>query len=696
MTTPHTVDPTPPLAPTRPHTWTRACGEVEDPYAWLRDRDDPETIAYLEAENRHADAWFRPHGALIEEIYGEIKSRTQETDVGVPSRRGPWWYVTRTEEGQAYPIYCRGRTAETATEQVLLDGNAEAAGRDYLSLGALAASADQRLLAWSADFDGSERFTLRVRDLDQGSDLDDRMDDTSAWGSIAWAGDDVLFYARHDEAMRPHQIWRHELGQSADADVLVIEEPDERFFVSVSLTRDERFVVIQTTSQTSGESRIVPADEPGREPLLLAPRQPDVEYSVEHWGDRFVILTNLDAEDYRVVTVPDDDPTGDWAELVATQPGRRITAAEPFSEHLVIHEWDRAQQRIRILRTDGSIEILDTGEEPHALELGDNPEYDSTVLRYDYASLTTPASVFDHDLVTGKRTLRKQVPTPGVDLTDYVAGRTWAEAHDGTAVPVDVVHHRDTPLDGTAPLVVYAYGSYEASLPPWFSVARLSLLDRGVVWALAHPRGGGELGRRWYLDGKLDHKRNTFTDTIAVAEHLVAEGFGAGDRLAVRGGSAGGLLVGACITMRPERWASAVAEVPFVDVVNTLHDPSLPLTVTEWEEWGDPRTEPMASYIESYSPYDQTVPADYPAVFVTAGLNDPRVSFHEPAKWVAKLRRANTGSRPIVFRCEMGAGHGGPSGRYESWRDEARVLTFLLVTLGRTASPSSTGTSPTQ
>jgi oligopeptidase B len=483
--------------------------------------------------------------------------------------------------------------------------------------------------------------------------------------------------------MRPYQIWRHRLGTSPAADVLVHSENDERFFLHVALTRSRRWIVISSASKTSGETFVLPADEPEANPRLVRPRTPDVEYSVDDWGDRIVVLTNLDAPDFRLMTASHDDPAA-WSDLVAHQPGRRLTDAEPFADHLVLHEWMAAQPRVRVLRRDGGSEVLDFGDEPHDLSLGANPEWSATTVRLSYQSLTTPPSVFDDDLATGERVLRKQTPTPGVDLAAYVAVRTWASAADGSAIPIDVVRHRDTPLDGTAPCVVYAYGAYEFSLAPWFSVARLSLLDRGVAFAVVHPRGGGELGRSWYLDGKLLNKRNTFTDTLAACDHLVAATIADGSRLALRGGSAGGLLVGACVTMRPERFLAAVAEVPFVDVVTTMSDPSLPLTVTEWEEWGDPRAEPFASYMAGYSPYDNTVAADYPALFVTAGLNDPRVAYHEPAKWVARLRSVGTGlARPLVLRTEMRAGHGGRSGRYDAWRDEARVITFLVSELNR-------------
>ena len=677
-----------PIAPTRPHEWKRPTGVVEDPWAWLIDREDPEAIAYLEAENAYATQYFAEpeRAALVETIYEEIKSRVQETDLSVPVHHHGWWYVTRTIEGKAYPVFCRSEQPDVPDmpDTVILDCNAEAEGLEYFDVQAVEPSPDHALLAWSKDVDGSEKYTLRVRDLATGSDLADELTDTSAWGGVAWSADgEWLFYARPDDQMRPHEIWRHRLGSPVNDDVLVLSEPDERFYLGVGSTRSERWIIIVAGSKTSGETWLIPADDPTTAPRVVRPRADDVEYNVDDWGDELVIVTNLDAPDFRVMNATHAEP-GEWTELVAHEPGRRITAAEPFAGHLALHEWNDAQTRVRVLRRDGTIDVLDFGDEPHDLELGANPEWDTTLLRVSMQSLTVPNSVYDHDLVTGARTLRKQTPTPGVDLTKYVATRSWATAPDGTGVPVDVVRHIDTPTDGTAPCVVYGYGSYEHSMAPWFSVGRMSLLDRGGVWALVHPRGGGELGRSWYLDGKLLNKRNTFTDTLAVVDHLVEQRFGDGSRMGIRGGSAGGLLVGACITMQPERFASAVAEVPFVDVVNTMSDPTLPLTVTEWEEWGDPREEPYATYIQSYSPYDNTVSAamSYPAIFVTAGLNDPRVSYHEPAKWVARLRSIGAGiTNPLVMRTEMGAGHGGPSGRYEAWREEARVLTFLLSTL---------------
>ncbi len=671
---------TAPIAKQVPHQWTRPTGVADDLWAWLLQRDDPDTVAYLEAENAYSAAWFARHNDLTQEIFDEIKSRVQEDDQSAPVQHGPWWYVSRTAEGSSYAIHCRGASADTATDHVLLDENVEAAGHEFFAVGLTEMSPDHRLLAYSTDVNGSERYVTRVRDVTSGENLADELTNTS-WAGLAWAADNAtLFYVVSDEAMRPHQVWRHLLGTAQRDDVLVFDEPDERFFVGVETSRSGEWVMIGSSSKLSSEALVIPARAPDSAAAVVAPRRPDVEYSVDHWGDRFVIVTNDNAEDFRVMTAPVDNPD-EWTELVAHQSGRRILGAEPFADHLVLHEWLDAQPRLRVLFRNGVERVVDLGPEPHDVEPESNPEWTATAFRFTYQSMTTPVTVHSEDVRTGARVELKRTPTPNVDLSRYEASREWAVADDGTKVPVDVLRLAGAEPDATMPACIYGYGSYEISLPPWFSVARLSLVDRGVVWALVHPRGGGELGRRWYLDGKLMNKRNTFTDTVACAEHLVKSGWADRDRLALRGGSAGGLLVGACVTMRPDLFATAVAEVPFVDVVSTMSDPTLPLTITEWDEWGDPRAEPYASYMLGYSPYDNTVAADYPALYITAGLNDPRVSYHEPAKWIAKLRAVRTNDAPLLLHCEMGAGHGGPSGRYEAWRDEARTLTYLLATL---------------
>ena len=691
-----------PQAPRRPHVWRRPTSDVDDHYAWMRDTDDPELLTYLEAENRYADAWFAPQTAVVETIYDEIRSRVQETDMSTPVAYGPWWYVARTVEGLDYPIHHRGPTAEDVTAQTLLDENAEAEGHSFFDLGAFDLSPDHNLLAWSHDTTGDERHTLRVRDLSTGDDQATEITDVSNAG-VAWSADSRwLFYVTPDAQERPSQVWRHRLGSDPGDDVCIFDEVDERFFVAVGTTRSTEWIVIQSGSRTSAEVRLVPASTPTTAPTVVHERRDDIEYSVDHWGDVFTMVTNDGASDFRILTVPTDADWSSheaWSEYVAHEPGRRIVTAEPFDGHLVVHEWSDAQPRLRILFRDGGARTIEPRTieprdieprdiAPHDIDLAANPEYRSEIVRYITQSMAMPPTLFDEHVRTGHRTLLRRLPTPNVDLDAYVSTRTWTgtstgastSTGDGPKVPIDIVHHRDTPLDGTAPGVLYGYGAYEISLPPWFSVARLSLLDRGVVFALAHPRGGGELGRGWYLDGKLDNKQHTFDDTLRCAERLVDSGVVAADRLAIRGGSAGGLLVGACVTQRPDLFASAIAEVPFVDIVSTMSDPSLPLTVTEWEEWGDPRDEPFASGMAAYAPYDNTIAARYPAIYVTAGLNDPRVSVHEPAKWVARLREVGTGDAPVVMRTEMDAGHGGPTGRYDAWRDEARTLAFVLAT----------------
>jgi oligopeptidase B len=657
----------------------------------MLDVDDQEFLDYLTAENTYSDAYFEPHAELIETLYSEIKSRVQESDMSTPVRNGDWWYVTRTEEGLSYPVHHRGPTIDTATDVVLFDENIESAGHDYFDLGALDASHDHKSFAWSIDTAGDERYQLRIRTFaDDGTFIDSNETvDGVANAGTAWSTDGSwLFYVRPDEQERPFQIWRHRVGDlTTDADELIFEELDERFFVAIGETRSNEWIVIHSASKTSAEVRLAPSDLSA--PFtVVRPRRDGIEYQVDHWGDRFVMTTNDAAVDFRVLTAPlDSDWTsGDaWSELIAHIPGLRINGVEAFAGFIVVHEWSEAQPRLRILFRDDALpeRTVELGVAPHDVDLSSNPEWDADTIRFATTSMVMPPSLFEEHVATGERVLLRQLPTPNVDLEQYVTRRLWAPSGDDdpVLVPLDIVHHVDTPLDGTAATVLYGYGSYEASMTPWFSIARISLLDRGMVFALAHPRGGGELGRQWYLDGKLLNKQHTFDDMIACSEHLVDAKITAPDRLAIRGGSAGGLLVGACMTQRPDLYASVVAEVPFVDIVSTMSDPTLPLTVTEWEEWGDPRSEPFASVMAAYSPYDNTVAADYPALYATAGLNDPRVSVHEPAKWVARLREVATGSAPVVLRVEMGAGHGGPTGRYEAWRDEARTLAFLLATV---------------
>jgi oligopeptidase B len=664
-------------------------GDVRvDPYYWLRDRDDPEVIAHLKAENEYAAEVMAPTQALQDEIFSEIRGRVQETDVSPPARKGPWEYFSRTFEGSQYALHGRrpAGAPEGTDESVLVDENVLADGLDYFSLGGLTITPDQTHLAYSFDDDGGELHTLRFRDLATGADLPDVID--GVYYGLAWANDNrTIFYVRPDDAMRPYQVWRHTLGTPDDA--LVYEEPDERFFVSVGRARSGHAIVLSSDSKITSEARLLDPDDPAAGPCVVEPRTDDLEYDVEHHiaadgTEQLFILTNADgATNFKLVRAPVASPgRSSWTEVVPHRDDVKLDGVDVFRDFLVLSERTNGLEQLRVLGiTDPSLDRVLTMDDPaYSTWVGDNLEFDTPVFRLGYTSLVSPTSAFDEDARTGERWLVKRTPVlGGFDPDDYTSARLWATAPDGTQVPMSVVHRKDTPVDGTAPAILYGYGSYESSVDPTFSTIRLSLLDRGFVFAIAHIRGGGELGRPWYEHGKLRAKRNTFTDFIACAEHLCASRYTSPARLGIRGGSAGGLLMGAVTNMRPDLFRAVVADVPFVDVVTTMQDVELPLTVTEWEEWGNPLDDPDDyMYMKSYSPYDNVVAQDYPALFVTAGLNDPRVSYWEPAKWVAKLRALRTNDRTLLLKTEMGAGHGGPSGRYDVWRDEAMTLAFLI------------------
>jgi oligopeptidase B len=676
----------PPVAKQVPTERTRHGETVVDEYAWLRDRDDPDTIAYLEAENAYTAEVMAPTEALQQELFAEIRSRIQETDLTVPARKGAWWYYARTEEGRQYAIHCRSRSEDGDGEVVMLDQNVVAGESEFFALGAFDITPDARLLAYSTDFAGAELYTMRFRDLESGEELDDQLEGT--YYGTAWAADSsTFFYVRPDDAMRPYQLWRHRLGTPAADDVLVHEEADERFFLSVGTTKDERYVVLHLGSKVTDEVHVLPADDPMGDFRVVEPRRQDVEYSLEHWRDRFYIVTNADgAEDFKLVEAPDSSPGRDsWRDVVPARPGTTLAGIDVFADHLVLFERAEGLRRIRVReQATGDEHVIEQPEAVSTASGGANPEFDSTVLRYGYTSMVTPSSVYDYDLRTHERTLKKRQPVlGGYDPEEYATERVWATADDGARIPISLVYRRDRPRDGTAPALLYGYGSYEASMDPGFSSLRLSLLDRGFVFAIAHVRGGGELGRAWYRRGKLLHKKNTFTDFVACARHLVAEGWTSPEKLAIRGGSAGGLLVGAVLNIAPDAIGAAVAEVPFVDALNTILDPSLPLTVMEWEEWGNPvESAEVYRYMRSYAPYENVEAKAYPPILATAGLNDPRVSYWEPAKWVARLRATKAGDSRLLLKTEMGAGHMGPSGRYDAWKDEAFVYAFVLDTLG--------------
>ncbi|HEX2038969.1 MAG TPA: S9 family peptidase [Acidimicrobiales bacterium] len=676
----------PPVAPRRPHVIEAHGDRRTDDWYWLRDREDPEVLALLEAENEHTKAVLAHTEGLQQKLYDEIVSRIQETDLSVPARKGGYWYYARTVEGLQYPITCRRAGSEDGPEQVLLDENVLAEGHDFLAVANDEVSPDHRLLAYATDYDGGERYGLRFRDLATGQDLPDVVEET--YYGLAWSADSsTVFYTKVDEAMRPHQVWRHRIGTPTADDALVFQEDDDRFWLGVHLTRSERYLLLLLESKVTSEMWFLPADDPSGEFRVIAPRQQDVEYYADHHGDRFFVVTNADgAENFKLVEAPVATPGREhWRDVVPHRPDVKLDGAEAFARHLVLHERAEGLRRLRILRlADGEQHVVEQPEPVYTVGPDVNAEFDTDVYRFSYQSLVTPRSVYDYDMEARTRVLKKQQPVlGGYDPTQYTTLRAWATAPDGVRVPMSIVHRTDVALDGSAPALLYGYGSYEHSVDPTFSSLRLSLLDRGVVYAVAHVRGGGEMGRRWYEDGKYLKKKNTFTDFVACAEQLVADRYTSPARLAFRGGSAGGLLMGAVVNLRPDLPAAVVAEVPFVDCLTTILDETLPLTVLEWEEWGNPVADPeVYEYMKSYSPYDNVRAEPYPAMLVTAGLNDPRVSYWEPAKWVQRLRTTTTGDRPVLLKTELGAGHMGPSGRYDAWRDEAFVLAFVLDALG--------------
>jgi len=679
--------PSPPQAPKRPQVQSFHGDDRVDDWAWLRDdtRADPEVVGLLKAENAYLAEALADTEVLQAELFDEIKARVLETDLSVPYRKAGWWYATRTEEGCQYPIWSRSAVGPDGPWEILFDGNVEAGASPYFSIGALDVSPSAGRLLYSTDLTGNELHLMRVRELATGVDLPETIEGTY-YGS-AWLDDATFLYTTCDAAMRPFQVWRHVVGTDPATDVCVFDEPDERFFVGVERARSERVVFVDVSSKVTSECWFLPTDDPLGPLRCINRREEGVEYSVEDAGDRFLITTNADgAVDFALLEAPIDEPGRErWTVLRPHRAGVKLEGVEAFASHLVIYERAEALRRARIVdRATGADRLLVMPEPVYTVGGATNPEFDTGVLRFSYTSPVTPVSVYEEDVATGERRLLKQQPVlGGYDPGAYECGRLWATAPDGTRVPITYVHRRGLPLDGSNPCVLYGYGSYEACSDPAFSSLRLSLLERGVVFAIAHVRGGGEMGRPWYDDGKLLHKPNTFTDFVACADHLVGAGYTSPSRLAIRGASAGGLLIGAVLNLRPDLCRAAVAEVPFVDALSTILDPTLPLTVTEWEEWGNPLEDPAVyACMRSYAPYDNVRAAPYPTILATAGLNDPRVSYWEPAKWVQRLRERSTSGQPVYLKTEMGAGHGGPSGRYDAWRDEALVYAFLLDALG--------------
>jgi oligopeptidase B len=672
---------TPPVAKVVPTSTTLFNDTRQDPYAWLRDRKDPDTIAYLEAENAYAKSVMEPTSALQKTLYEEMLGRIQQTDLSVPIRRDAYFYYTRTEEGKQYAIYCRKHGSLDAAEEILLDGNILAEGREYFRIGNFAVSPNGGLLAYSVDIIGDETYTIRIKHLATGELLPDEIPNT--YYSLEWAADnETFFYCVLDEAKRPHQVFRHHLGTASDA--LVYHEEDERFTVEISKTSSRAFLLINIHSSLTSEVRFLAADKPNLPFVAILERRHHVEYDVTHHDGYFYIRTNDQAKTFRVMRAPLPEPDVDnWTEFLPMRPGITVENICAFRDYLVVEERDNGLTQIQIHHFPSSERHRVAFDEPvYHSDVAGNAEYDTNVVRFTYTSLVTPESVFDYDMATRARELKKQQPVLGYDPSRYTSERLHATASDGTQVPISLVYKKGFERNGRAPVVLDGYGAYGLSNDPTFRSDRLSLIDRGFAYAIAHIRGGADLGKPWHEDGRLLTKKNTFTDFIAAAEHLIAQRYTSPDRLAITGGSAGGLLMGAVLNMRPDLFVAVVTRVPFVDALNTELDATLPLTIGEWEEWGNPAEEKYYNYIKSYAPYENVRAQNYPAMLVTAGLNDPRVSYWEPAKWVARLRALKTDSHTLLLKTEMGAGHFGASGRYEHLKETAFNYSFLLRTLG--------------
>jgi oligopeptidase B len=678
----------PPIARRIPRETTVHDNTLVDPYYWLRERDNPEVRSYLEAENAYADTILEPTRPLREALYEEFVARVQETDSSVPVKRDDYLYYARTEAGRQYEIFCRRRDEAGAPEEILLDENALADGHTYCAIGAREVSPDHTLLAYTLDTTGGEAYQLYVRNLATGAVIDGPIPGLAS--DVEWANDSrTLFYLTLDEQMRPHDVRSHEVGANSSLDLALYHEPDPAFYVGIEVSRSREYLFVTAESHATTEVHALHLDQAVQRAAnttngglrTIAPRRADVEYHVAHSGESFFILTNDGAINFRVFETPVVDTSREsWREIIAHRPAVKIESIEAFERFLVAVEREGGLKRIRIIDLITRESRYVAFDEPvYTVWLERNPEFQVTQLRFSYSSLTTPRTVFDYDMEEGGREqLKRYEVRGGFDPSRYVGERIHATATDGTRVPISLVYRRDTPRDGTAPLLLYGYGAYGISVEPHFISNRISLLDRGFIFAIAHVRGGGDLGRGWYEHGKKLYKRNTFTDFIACAEHLIARNYTSEGNIVCYGGSAGGMLIGAVVNARPALWRAAVAVVPFLDVLNTMLDDSLPLTVLEYDEWGNPNDRKFFEYIRSYSPYDNVRAQDYPPMLLLSGLNDRRVQYWEPAKWTAMLRTIKTDANPLLLRTRMVEGHKGASGRYDSLRDIALEYAFIL------------------
>jgi len=672
----------PPMTEKKTKTTKIHSYSVIDDYFWLREKTNPEVIKHLEAENAYTDAVMKPTAALQDKLYKEMVGHIKETDRSVPYRWGDYFYYTRTEQGKQYPINCRQKGSLDAPEEIVLDQNELAKGLKFFAVGAFVPSDDGNLLAYSTDTTGYRQYKLQIKDLRTGQLLPESFERV---GGVAWATDNkTLFFTTEDAVTkRSDKFFRHVLG--SDKTDLMFDEKDELFDITAFRSRDKAVILLGSESKTSTEWRYLPADNSSAELKVISPREPDHEYNVEHRGNLFYIRSNKGAKNFRVVTAPDTDPgQQNWTELIAHRPQIKIEDLDAFADHLVLSEWEKGLQKLEVFDFKNKKQVDIGFPEPvYSASLADNREFNTHVLRYRYQSLVTPASVFDYDMNTRKSTLLKETEVPGgFNKKNYKSERLFATATDGTKIPLSVVYHNGVKLDGSAPLLLYGYGSYGISIAPTFNSNRLSLLDRGVIYVIAHIRGGGELGEEWRDAGRMMKKMNTFTDFIDSAQYLVNNKYTSSDRLVIQGGSAGGLLMGAVTNMRPDLFKAVVAQVPFVDVLNTMLDASLPLTTSEYIEWGNPNEKDAYDYMRKYSPYDNVSRQNYPAMLVKVSLNDSQVPYWEGAKLVARLRDLKTDQNPLLLKANMGAGHGGSSGRYDYLHEVAFDYAFMLWQMG--------------
>lgn len=675
---------TPPTAKIEPKTTIIHSDTLIDNYAWLREKSNPEVIQYLEDENDYTEAIMKPTRRFQKKLYKEMLARIKETDESVPVKIDSFYYYNRTVKGNQYPIYCRKKGSLDANEEILLDQNRLASGQKYCSIGEFKVSPDHSLLAFAVDFNGSEKHMLVFKDLINGKMLPDTILDVSY--GLEWANDNrTVFYTTLDTILRPDKLWRHQLGQSPENDVMVFHEPDEKFYLGIAKTRSHGYLILTLGSQITTEVHYLSADQPDGRFRLFYPRKTGIEYFIDHHSDKFYILTNENAINFRLLETPIARPEKhNWQEKISHRPAVMLTGIDLFCDHLVVYERENGLEQIRVenLNTE-TTHYIDFPEPVYTIDGGNNPDFNTKNLRFRYTSLLTPNSVYDYDMESQTRELKKQDEVlGGYDKTQYQSERIYAFAKDGVRIPISLVYKKGMIKDGSNPLLFYGYGAYGIPSEARFSSIRLSLLDRGFIYAIAHVRGGGELGRQWYEDGKLLRKRNTFTDFIACAEMLIAEKYTSAEKLVINGGSAGGLLMGAVVNMRPELFEVVVAEVPFVDLINTMLDRSIPLTVIEWEEWGNPHLEKYYNYMKSYSPYDNVGPKAYPHMLITAGLNDPRVAYWEPAKWTAKLRATKTDDNILLLKTDMGKGHFSASGRYDYLKEVSFKYAFIFAKLG--------------